>query len=272
MMNRAKNEHPQWTDRLSGFMAGDLEPDQHAEVEEHLSECGTCRRVLEELREVAARAAALGPVEPSRDLWDGIAATIEAPVPDEAAGARVIELPTADAARRRTSVGDDASAADRRSRPSASFEAGRASGRTSRRFSLSTGQLAAASVALVAMSSWVTWAAGTGDSRVTDPRIDASSASGVIQPAAQVAEPPPGLARELASLEQALAAARGVLDPNTVRVLEHNLGIIEQAIEDSQRALAQDPENDFLLEHLQRVYERKLEYLRDVARVTEQAE
>ena len=54
-------------------------------------------------------------------------------------------------------------------------------------------------------------------------------------------------------------------------MLERNLSVIEQAITDSQRALALDPENDFLSEHLERVYERKLTYLRDAARVIEWA-
>ncbi|KPJ79232.1 MAG: hypothetical protein AMS19_11625, partial [Gemmatimonas sp. SG8_23] len=63
--------------------------------------------------------------------------------------------------------------------------------------------------------------------------------------------------------------AREVLDPNTVRILERNLSVIEQAIEDSRQALAQDPENEFLAAHLERVYERKLSYLREAARVAE---
>lgn len=77
------------------------------------------------------------------------------------------------------------------------------------------------------------------------------------------------MADELAALEQTLDEARAVLDPNTVRVLERNLGVIEQAIEDSMLALQQDPGNDFLAAHLDRVYERKLTYLRDAARVAE---
>lgn len=81
--------------------------------------------------------------------------------------------------------------------------------------------------------------------------------------------PPAGLADELVVLEEALNQARAVLDPNTVRVLERNLDVIEQAIEDSQRALLQDPGNEFLAEHLDRVYQRKLTYLRDATRVAE---
>lgn len=243
-MNRS-SEHREWTDRLSDFLDGELEAGEHAAVEAHLAECGGCRRVLEELREVRDGAAALGAVEPARDLWAGIAATIEAPPAERPAGARVIELPTSERKRREI---EEAPAP--------------------RRFSLSSRQLAAASVALIAASSLVTWALRPGPEVASVP---STQTEGVIAPVSRVAEPPEDLAVELASLEEALSEARGALDPNTIRVLERNLGIIEQAIADSQRALAQDPENDFLAEHLQRVYERKVEYLRDAARAAERA-
>ncbi len=54
-------------------------------------------------------------------------------------------------------------------------------------------------------------------------------------------------------------------------MLERNLAVIEQAIVDSHRALALDPQNEFLTKHLERVYERKIEYLRDAARVADWA-
>ncbi len=253
-MNRIANEHTDWTDRLSDFMDGGLASDEHALMERHLAECGECRGVLEELRDVASRAAGLGPVEPSRDLWGGIAAAIEAPVAPTSVGAQVIELPTAGGRGRVGEGGRDHE-----------LEAALAP----RRFVLSSRQLAAASVALVAATSFLTWSLlpGTPGQVAEGDPVNA----GVIMAASQVPEPPADLAGELASLEAAVVEARSNLDPNTVRVLERNLGIIEQAIEDSRRALAQDPENDFLVEHLHRVYERKIEYLRDATRVAENA-
>lgn len=246
MTNRT-NDHREWTDRLSNFLDGGLEGPEHAQVETHLCECGECRRVLEQLREVKARAAALGPVEPARDLWGGIAATIAAPAATgDSGGATVIALPTAEP----------------RAYPVEELP-------TPRRFSLSARQLLAASIALVAASSMATWAARSPTAIALDPSEVLSPTESVVSPASRVAEPPAALAEELASLERVLTEASGVLDPNTVRVLEHNLGVIEQAIEDSRRALAQDPENEFLVEHLQRVYERKLEYLREAASVVE---
>lgn len=246
-MTTSSNAHRDWTDRLSEFLDGGLETAEHAAVEAHLAECGACRGVLEELREVEARAGALGPVQPARDLWAGIAATIEAPPGVTASGgARVIALPTAD-------------------RGGARLEETPAA----RRFSLSWRQLVAASIALIAASSVATWALGSTPGADTVGRAAASPTESVVAPASLIAPAPPDLAAELASLERVLVEARASLDPNTVRVLERNLGVVEQAIADSRRALAQDPGNDFLAQHLRRVYERKLEYLRDAARVAE---
>ena len=253
-MGKGTNDHERWTGRLSDFMDGGLSAAERAEMEDHLAQCGACRRVLEELREVKHRAAELGPVEPSRDLWAGIAATLQAPKGEDRKEARVIALPTAVA-------------------PETAERGGTSEGRspTRRRFSFSPVELVAASLALVAVSSAVAWSAGAAMPGSGTPLATVEPADGVIAPVARTVEPPPELAQELAELEEAVVEARGVLDPNTIRILERNLGIIEQAIEDSQRALAQDPENDFLVEHLQRVYQRKVEYLRDAARVAERS-
>ncbi len=264
-MRTNRDGHGAWADRLSAFLDGELDAGEHAEVDAHLSECGDCRQLLEELGEVKRRAEGLGAVEPSRDLWGGIAATIQAPAAEvRSDDTRVIAFPGAGAA-----AGAGAGPGARGARSS--------SAPTWRRLSLSFSQLAAASLVLVAISSTVTWSALRARDGGAEPVAESSAGAeggaegGVIAPVSTEVEPPADLARELASLEDALAASRDVLDPNTVRVLERNLGIIEQAIQDSQRALAQDPENDFLAEHLQRVYQRKLEYLREAARIAERS-
>ena len=246
--------HTEWTDRLSDYIDGDLTTGEHAEMEAHLDTCGPCRRELEALTDVIARAGALGELEPPRDLWTGIAATIGAgshPRPGTAT-AKVIALPGA-------VVATD---------PSAATVDGR------RRVTLSRSQLMAASVALIAMSSMLTWVAMDGGADPASDGVVASEAavSAPVVMAATAPPPPEGLADELSTLESVLTQARASLDPNTVRVLERNLGVIERAIDDSGRALALDPGNEFLSAHLERVYERKLMYLREVAAWAEWAD
>lgn len=241
-MKQNERSHIECVDRLSGYIDGDLTAEERTTVENHLGECGECRRVLEELRAVVAGAGDLPERQPERDLWAGIAATIQAPIARDDRDSKVIALPTA-------RVTDDA-----------------AEERVSYRFSPS--QLAAASIALIAVSSLVTWAAGPG----LGVRTAAVDVPGIVEGAAFASTDegaPPELAGELLALERTLAEAASSLDPNTVRVLERNLAVIEQAIVDSRRALQLDPGNEFLSDHLERVYERKLSYLRDAAQVAE---
>jgi len=237
-------EHTTIADRLSDYLDGGLDAAAHAEVEAHLSSCGACRAVLEELRAIIVGAGELGELQPPRDLWAGIEAVIRAPA--AAPEAQVIVLPTARA------QGTKAGARDT--------------------LAVTRPQLTAAAVVLIAASALTTWWVGPG---LADRGARADATPVVVDEPLRLASsdvaPPDNLAGELAGLEQLLDSARARLDPNTVRVLERNLAVIEQAIADSQRALALDPENQFLAHHLERVFERKLTYLRDAARVIDWA-
>ncbi len=72
-------------------------------------------------------------------------------------------------------------------------------------------------------------------------------------------------------LERALAARRDQLDTATVRVLEENLGIIDQAISEARAALAEDPANAYLNAHLAATMWRKVHFLQKMAAVANQA-
>jgi hypothetical protein len=66
----------------------------------------------------------------------------------------------------------------------------------------------------------------------------------------------------VADLEQALDAGRAQLDPDTIKILERNLGAIDAAIDQSRRALADDPANVYLHNHLAETRQLKLALLR----------
>jgi hypothetical protein len=238
--------HVEWTDRLSALMAGELGERERAEVEAHLAECGPCRQVLAELRDVVARAGALGDLEPPRDLWAGIESAIGAPPrPLPRDGDRdVLVLPSA-----RAPVGVPAG--------------------TERTLGVRLAPLLAAAAVLVAISVTTTWWVANAGAGAAGTLETARLVDGDPVRAAATGTPPDDLASELATLEEVLEVARDALDPNTVRVLERNLGVIEQAIADSRQALELDPGNAFLTEHLQRMYRRKLTYLQDVVRVVQ---
>jgi len=65
-------------EQLSLYLDGELDVTEHAGVETHLSECGTCAALLAELHWVRARARALEDRPPGADLWPGVAAAIGA--------------------------------------------------------------------------------------------------------------------------------------------------------------------------------------------------
>ena len=70
----------QWTDRLSGYLDGDLKGSERALLEAHLERCEDCQEMLASLRRVVMRARSLEDRPPAADLWAGVAERIGAPV------------------------------------------------------------------------------------------------------------------------------------------------------------------------------------------------
>jgi hypothetical protein len=240
-----KTNHREWTARLSDYLSDELSEADKLSVETHLASCDECNRALQDLARVVDEAGALGDIEPPADLWPGIAAALAASSAggDGHDGARVIAFPGAHA-------------------PTAAV--------ATDRVEVSRRGLVAASVVLVALTGTAAWFAGSTASAPEQPAAAPfTPAAGPVAEVSGEAPLPEAMAGELAVLEDVLASARSVLDPNTVRVLERNLGVIEQAIADSREALAQDPGNTFLAHHLERMYRRKLVYLQDAVRLVE---
>jgi len=70
-----------WTDRLSEYVDGELDPATRAELEAHLATCASCRATRDELQRVVARARGIGYREPAADLWAAIETSITANTP-----------------------------------------------------------------------------------------------------------------------------------------------------------------------------------------------
>ena len=98
-------------------------------------------------------------------------------------------------------------------------------------------------------------------------------------PAAAVADARPPVVRQVlaaersyldaaAELEALLATAGDRLTPETRAVLQHNLGVIEQALTESRAALDREPDNVLVAELLRAAHEQKLTLLRRATRVT----
>lgn len=70
---------------------------------------------------------------------------------------------------------------------------------------------------------------------------------------------------EIMTLRSALDARRAQLDPATVRTIEQNLSVIDNAIAQSRAALARDPKSQFLGSQLDRSLAKKTDLLRAAA-------
>jgi hypothetical protein len=134
-------------------------------------------------------------------------------------------------------------------------------GRHSRRISLTIPQLIAAGIALVILSGAV------GRFLVSSPPGDAPTLPGpdipVLQAAASGSQVAVGQA--LMDLQQILEAGRGELDSTTIQILEINLAIIDRAIDQAQHAIAADPANGYLQDHLATTMRQKLALMRQAA-------
>ena len=213
-----------WTNRLSEYIDGDLDNAERVALEAHLATCGSCYATLAELRQVVARAHSLTDAAPANDLWSGIRARL---------------MPS-----RRAAV-------DRPDRL------------VRRRFSLTVGQLLAASIALVLLSAGGVWVG----LRSTAPTVTAIPSMASPPPEYQTASVWTGRARTttdaaVSELEEALARNQGQLDTATVRVLRQNLAVIDRAIGQAQRALKRDPGSSYLNLHLANTMRQKIELLR----------
>jgi anti-sigma factor RsiW len=126
-----------------------------------------------------------------------------------------------------------------------------------RRISFTVPQLVAAGLALMLLSGGTVWLARMGGSRTDFEPISA-------QPQ-EVRAVDVDYDQAIAELQKTVKAGRGRLDPETVRVLESNLQVIDQAIEQCRTALEGDSSSVYLNTHLASAQRRKLTLLRRAA-------
>lgn len=246
-------------DRLADFLERDVDETVRASMEAHALACGDCGALLAELRKLRIDAANMPELSPSRDLWSGIAARIETPV---------VELNAGTPAARGRSM--------HRVWYGVAAVMLVAVTATITHEITKRGAVPAAPVKTVAAVPTTTPA----PSPDTIAALDTQSASRTPQSA--VRAPQSSLAanhltaqqtydREIARLRAIVDSRRSKLDTATVRVIEHNLAVIDDAIAQCKAALKKDPASRYLMESLDDALDTKVQLLRTAATLPSRA-
>jgi negative regulator of sigma E activity len=210
-------------EKLSALLDGELEGAELVAAEAHLEACAACRADLEGLTRVARRAASLDDRPPENDLWAGIQSRLSTP-----------------------STSDVVPLESRR-----------------RRVAFTMPQLAAAAIALMALSAGAVRMIVPGqqrsDSRLPAPAIGVTAIPAAYNPGDSTVA---SYDSAITGMQQLLKSRRGSLDTATARVVEQSLALIDFAIKQAREALAHDPGNMYLNGQLQRTLDRKLDVLR----------
>ena len=243
----------QFSDLLSAYLERDVDDTTRAEMEAHAARCRECGALLADLREVQTRAGNLPELTPSRDLWSGIAARIETPVIDLSSGQhpavkrrwtqrRWVRPGVAAAALVLITAGVTHVMTRRAYAPAAST----ASGNDSMMVARVPAETAAAP-----------------DASPKNPNTNEAARARFAANKARSAEQT--YDQEIGRLRAIVEQRRTQLDTTTLKVIEHNLVVIDSAITQCKAALRRDPASRFLTESLNDALDTKIELLRTAA-------
>jgi hypothetical protein len=233
---------------LSAWFEGDLGPAERRAVDAHLRECLRCAALVRDIEAIRRDAANLPPLEPSRDLWQGIGERIEAPVielkPRQAPAPGVRAWQMAAAAVVLMAVSSGAT------------------------YLLTSGQSEGGAQQFVVTRDTIvvprSVAAPPNVISPQQPRPSSGSTPTVLV-STQPSAPEVMYDQEISRLRVILDERRNDLDTATVAALEKSLRAIDQAIIDAKTALAGNGQNAFLTEQLNRALEKKVSVLRRAA-------
>lgn len=259
-----------FNDHLLAYMEREDDDATRAAMERHAAGCGECGSLLAELRELRADAARLPELQPSRDLWSGIAARIEAPVVP--IGVHAVEVKRSDRVRVWTMramiaaslMGAAGIGYAARGTPAAAPRVV-AQAPTERVDPVADAPVTpdsapSAPITVVAANREPTGASAPAVTPVAATRpLEMQLAARVVATLAADYD------REIGRLQLLLNQRRNQLDPTTVAIIEKNLLVIDTAIAECKRAIARDPASEFLIESLNQSLRTKVELMRTAA-------
>jgi anti-sigma-K factor RskA len=219
---------------VQALIEGDLDPEQQRALEAHAATCAACRTLTADLEAIRDAGHALERRTPSKDVW-----------------ARIQLQLTADPAFQKAT-------AERRAREA------EASARSARWNWPVLAMAASLLIALVAGSLYVVNLSRTpAPTANTAASGNATSGELVQSIENELDQAAAHYEKAIAGLEQVANASDSPLDPELMTTLKANLGVIDQAINDSRTALKAAPANQLAQESLFEAFRRKVALLQD---------
>jgi hypothetical protein len=265
----------QFSARLADYLEGDLPQAVRGAMESHADVCASCGSLLADIAALRLDAAALPALQPSHDLWAGIAERIDTRVlplevplarrsimhrtwvrPAVAAAALVLVTAGITHVLTRVSYDPTLTVASAPSRPAVSLDTP----------AVSPAPVPTASEGVITSTETNRGSDATSERRpaaraaTTSRGVPVINARNLIKNDAE-----PVYDQEITKLRQIVRQRRSELDPRTVAVLEQSIAVIDSAIAQSRAALAKDPASGFLATQLNHSLEKKVELLRTAA-------
>lgn len=272
-----------FADVLPALLDHEVDEATRVRAEAHAASCDACGALLADLRAIRTQAANLPELTPSRDLWSGIAARIETPVVEIVPGRGAANRAADDSSTRQTRiVANRTPAAPTRSRRwQTSVWAGAAAAGIVAVTAAVTHELTKRTIvvptpsapAMIAIAPTTTRDSTT-PATTTDSALPSGASSNITTPpaapstgtlVANTTSAEKTYEGEIERLRAIVTAHRSSLDSTTIRVIEQNLRVIDEAIAQCRAALERDPGSRFLLESLNNALDTKVQLLRTAA-------
>ncbi len=264
----------QFADQLAEYLEHSLDATTRVAMETHASSCDECGALLADLRKIQVGATKLPELEPTRDLWSGIAARIETPVVEIKGNGGTVELDGGTVERWN---GGTRPRANRTSRvwiglAAAGLVVSTATithEMTKRSMGTSTPASAVETASIQTRPDTVTHSAQATQIAGIDSVPPFHRSTVPPSSSTRLASSKPSIEQtydvEINRLRAVLERRRPQLDSATVAVVEHNLQVIDDAITQCKRALQKDPASRFLIESLNDAFDTKVQLLRTAA-------
>jgi putative zinc finger protein len=220
--------HPNDTS-ITDYVDGTLDVHERAEIDRHLESCVTCRRLVEDFREIKGVAASLDPREPPIRSWGRLERAV-----------KLEERPA-------------------NGRPSTGWY----QPRNLAWLAAAAALVVATAVGLRFMPSGARSTAppATGTAPTAPDPAAANAAAQSVE--AELRQAEDHYEKAIKGLEQIANAEQDVFDPRTAATLQKNLAVIDQAISESRAALRAEPASEPAQQSLLESFKAKMALLQD---------